>query len=103
LTNTTSRQPKRSARVAITGSIPARSADEGGSDVLLLDAKGNPGVDLETNKHGSSVVITDEKGTRRAVLGSVPLESVGTGSMEVIAPSSLTLLDKDGNVAWKAP
>jgi len=81
----------------------AMGAGEGGSDVLLLDTNGNPGVDLETTMHGSSVVLEDEKGTRHAVLGSVPLTSVRSGVGELTNPSSLTLLDKQANPARKAP
>jgi hypothetical protein len=55
--------------------------------------------DLETTEHGSSVVLADEKGTRRAVLGSLPLEGGRTRSTE--PPSSRTLLDKEGKVTWQ--
>jgi len=81
----------------------AMGVGEGGSNLSLMDAKGTPRVSLAASKDGPSVLLVDEKGTRRAVLGSVPLESAPTGSKNVTAPSSLTLLDNEGNVAWKAP
>jgi hypothetical protein len=65
--------------------------------------------ELTAARAGSVVVLhTDAielktKGNRRAVLGSVDLETVRTGATERTPPSSLTLFDKDGKVIRAIP
>jgi len=54
-------------------------------------------------KDGPHLSLNDEKENSRAVLGSWSLEAVRTGETEVIAPSSLTLFDKEDKVIWRAP
>ena len=52
---------------------------------------------------GPSVQLWDADGNIRAVLGIAELKDPESGSTEIRAPSSLVLLNEEGNVVWSAP
>ena len=52
---------------------------------------------------GPSVQLWDADGNIRAVLGIAELKDPESGSTEIRAPSSLVLIDEDGEVVWSAP
>lgn len=76
---------------------------EDGPVVVLNDEKRTSRVFVAATKDGPSVELNDENGRLRAALGSTSLESPRTGATEVTAPSSLTLIDRQRHVIWKAP
>lgn len=72
----------------------------------LKDKNGNgkARASLMLGIDGSPVVLLgDENGKPRAVLGHVDLVGTSEGRVEKRPASSLVLFDKDGKVLWKAP
>jgi hypothetical protein len=51
----------------------------------------------------ASLELYDKEGNKRAVLGSISLESSRTETVTKIAESSLVLFDKEGKVIFNAP
>lgn len=62
---------------------------------------GNARVATQAGK--PSVMLFDEKGATRAVLGQIEVQRVASGATEILPPSSLVLFDKDGKVIWRVP
>ena len=83
--------------------------------VLAVEADGTPSFSLfGKDKEGtvilgvdsggvSGLTLSDKSGITRAVLGSISLETEGTGVIEKRPESSLVLFDKAGKVLWSAP
>jgi len=89
------------------GSRPWR--EEGGETMLmtvrpegsmLAMTKGNK---FTTRLEDALVSLYDDEQRLRAVLGTTELKHTDTGSTEIRAPSSLVLLNEEGNVVWSAP
>ncbi len=59
---------------------------------ILMDSDGVP-----------NVILNDEHGTLRAVLGGFKTEGTAIGKIRTRTESSLILFDKDGKVMWSAP
>jgi len=66
-----------------------------------LSISDNQGIRVQVNEEG--VTVRDKSARFRAVLGTTRLNHPDTGSTEIRAPSSLVLLDEEGNVVWSAP
>jgi len=79
--------------------------DEGIPTLILLHSdattSGVP-MALSTNQ-GPSIQIYDSENQLRTALGTIHLKNTGTGSTEIRAPSSLVLLDEEGDLVWSAP
>jgi hypothetical protein len=81
---------------------------------MILSPAGSPGLGL-VDKNGKfrtlltlddgkpSIMLRDEKGISRAVLGSVELVNKSTGTETKRSLSSLVFFDDTGDVIWKAP
>jgi hypothetical protein len=75
-------------------SISAGTDSSGGGEefAAAVSASGEP-----------SLTLSDTRGRDRAVLGTVDLQSVATGSTKHRSPSSLVLFGEDGKVVWSSP
>jgi len=83
--------------------------------VLAVEADGTPSFSLFGKEKDGSVILgvdsggvsgltlSDRGGITRAVLGSISLETGGTGVIEKRPESSLVLFDRDGKLVWSAP
>jgi hypothetical protein len=98
-----------------TNSEPSLDLSDSGSEQRLrifLTENGDPNLALwgkgEKTYNGAyltadSLSLQDNRRTARAIFGNADLENIKTGSTENTGPSAVTLLDKKGNVLWKAP
>jgi hypothetical protein len=76
--------------------------DQGVSSLRLWDENGKSSVGLEVSRVGPTISLDDANGALRAVLGTSAL-GPDAGEIEITAPSSLLLFDKEGKVLWRAP
>ena len=73
--------------------------------LALRDQAGKERISLSLNDKGDPyLVLYDQDEKERAVLGTMDLTKIKrTGTIEKGTISSFLLLDKDGEVTWKAP
>lgn len=70
----------------------------------LLDENGKVRAILRLATDGTpSLVLTDDNGIDRAVLGHTTLKTTLTDEIQKRSASSLVLFDRDGNVLWRVP
>ncbi len=76
----------------------------GGSEITTNHGlSGEAGPRLGLRGPSPTLVLADERGRSRAVLGGTALEMIETRGVVSETPSSLVLFDKDGTVLFKAP
>jgi len=72
--------------------------------LVLYDEKSRQRAKLLLGPDGSpTLVLRDEKGNLRVILGAGVLETIRTGAREKRPESSLLLNDSEGKVIWQAP
>jgi hypothetical protein len=82
-------------------------ADDAGSVFLVMfDTKRKTRMNLSVGNEGSSLVLYDQGGQQRTIIGSTTL--VGShvnenGIAEKSPPSSIVLFDKAGKLIWRQP
>jgi hypothetical protein len=114
---------KNGGHIASLSGVPTV---DGGTQWLLSDAEGNVTVNLSINHAGANLVfldknskmrakfglkpdgspglvILDETGKERAVLGYPETKKAGMDSKDEKSGSPLALYDQNGKMIWKAP
>jgi len=77
--------------------------ERGVSQMLLWDENGKSSAVLQVFKDRPTFRLSDTNGALRAVLGTSEVGPDSAGEIEITAPSSLVLFDKEGKVLWRAP
>jgi hypothetical protein len=75
----------------------------GNVEVEINTGLGSAGPRLKLSGASPTLVLADERGRDRAVLGDTSVQALTTRAIEWRPASSLVLFDKDGKVIWKAP